>query len=101
VLEGIMAEHGALESRRADLDAEQVEQVVGPATSSSGLPLISSVRRLALAWLIAHPRPVNPTRSTTPSLTPTMSVIRSPHSGLAPSYEASAFSITPKLWGRR
>ena len=29
------------------------------ATSSSGLPLISSVRRLALAWLMAQPRPVN------------------------------------------
>ena len=38
-------------------------------TSATGLPLISSVRRLALAWLIAQPRPVNPTRSTTPSLT--------------------------------
>ena len=36
-----------------------------------------------------------------PSVTPTISVIRSPHSGLAPSYEASASSTTPKLWGRR
>src|SRR3954451_3070725 len=27
-------------------------------TSVTGLPLISSVRRLALAWLIAQPRPV-------------------------------------------
>ena len=35
------------------------------ATSSIGLPLISSVRSDALAWLIAQPRPVNPTRSTT------------------------------------
>ena len=55
------------------------------ATSASGLPLISSVRSEALAWLMAHPRPVKPTRSTTPSLTPSISVIRSPHSGLAPS----------------
>ena len=40
------------------------------ATSSTGLPLISSVRRLALAWLIAQPRPVNPTRSTIAVLDP-------------------------------
>jgi hypothetical protein len=71
------------------------------ATSLRGLPLISSVRRLALAWLIAHPRPVKPTRSTIPSFTPIISVIRSPHSGFAPSYEASASSTIPKLWGRR
>ena len=38
------------------------------ATSATGLPLISSVRSDALAWLIAQPRPVNPTRSTTPSV---------------------------------
>ena len=31
------------------------------ATSAIGLPLISSVRRLALAWLIAQPRPVKAT----------------------------------------
>ena len=98
-----MAEHRALEPGGADVDAQQVEQVVGAeaATSASGLPLISSVSRLALAWLMAQPRPVKPTRSTTPSRTPTISVIRSPHSGLLPSYDASASSTTPKLWGRR
>jgi hypothetical protein len=63
--------------------------------------LISSVRRLALAWLIAQPRPVNPTRSTTPSLMPSWSVIRSPQSGLLPSNDAVGSSMTPKLWGRR
>ena len=71
------------------------------ATSLTGLPLISSVSRLALAWLMAQPRPVKATRSTIPSFTPSISVIRSPHSGLAPSYDASASSMTPKLWGRR
>ena len=87
VLEAVVAEHRALEAGRADLDAEEVEQVVraDAATSASGLPLISSVSSEALAWLMAQPRPVNPTRSTTPSVTPSISVIRSPHSGLAPS----------------
>jgi hypothetical protein len=54
-------------------------------TSASDLPLISSVRSDALAWLIAQPRPVNPTRSTTPLATPSCMVIRSPQRGLAPS----------------
>ena len=70
-------------------------------TSASGLPLISSVSSEADAWLIAQPRPVNPTASTTPSFTVSCIVIRSPHRGFAPSYEADGASSTPKLWGRR
>ena len=61
--------------------------------------MISSVSRRALAWLMAQPRPVKPTRSTTPSLTPSMSVIRSPHSGLAPSYERVGILDDPEVMG--
>ena len=39
-------------------------------TSATGLPLISSVRRLADAWLMAQPRPVKATSATTPSRIP-------------------------------
>ena len=87
VLEGVEAEHRALEPRGTDVDAEEVQQVRGAesATSATGLPLISSVSSDADAWLIAQPRPVNPTSRTTPSSTASCIVIRSPHSGLAPS----------------
>ena len=64
VLEGVEAEHRALEARGADVDAEQVEHVRGRRSRprpSTGLPLISSVSSDADAWLIAQPRPVNPT----------------------------------------
>jgi hypothetical protein len=58
LLERVVAEHRALQAGRADVDAEEVEEVVArkASTSATGLPLISSVRRLALAWLIAQPR---------------------------------------------
>ena len=73
LLERLVAEHRALQPGRADVDPEEVEQVVGAEgldVGRRGLPLISSVRSDALAWLIAQPRPVNPTRSTTPSSDP-------------------------------
>ena len=52
---------------------------------STALPLISSVSSDAEAWLIAQPRPVNPTPSITPPRTRSCIVIRSPHRGFAPS----------------
>ena len=82
-------EHGALEAGRADLDAEEVQQVLSArqvATSASGLPLISSVRSEALAWLMrAAAAGEGDVGRRCRRRMPSISVIRSPHSGLAPS----------------
>ena len=69
------------------------------ATSATGLPLISSVSSEADAWLIAQPRPVNPTSVTTPSSTVSCIVIRSPHSGFAPSNDADGDSSDAEVVG--
>src|ERR1700690_1452423 len=54
-------------------------------TSSTLLPLISSVSSEALAWLIAQPRPVKATSRTIPPEMSSIIVIRSPHKGFEPS----------------
>ena len=83
----VQREQRALEPGGADLDADQVEQVVGG-------ELLDLLDRLALdlvrqqrwpAWLMAQPRPVKATSATTPSRIPSIIVIRSPQSGFAPS----------------
>ena len=104
VLEAVVAEHRALEPRRADLDAEQVEQVVRAEARDLGdrlaLDLVGQEAGARLADGAAATGERRRGRRSRPSRRAS-SVIRSPHSGLAPSYDASASSMTPKLWGRR
>ena len=101
VLKAVVAQHRALEPGRADLDAEQVEQVVGAEGLDLGerlaLDLVGQER--ALAWLIAQPRPVNPTRPRRRRVTPSWSVIRSPHSGLLPSKRRVGVLDDPEVVG--
>ena len=101
LLERLVAEHRALQAGGADSIPSRSSRSSArkAATSVTGLPLISSVRRLALAWLIAQPRPVNPTRSTTPSRTPSWSVIRSPHRGFEPSIRRGRILDDPEVVG--
>ena len=91
-LEGVQREQGALQARRADIDAQQLQDVVLGQLASSAVvrPRRVSVSMEADAWLMAQPRPVNATSVTVPdSSRSSISVSRSPHNGLAPSYETS------------
>jgi len=103
-LEGVQRKERALETRRADLDAQQLQDVVLAQASELSVdrPRSVSVSIEADAWLMAQPRPVNETSLTVPaSSRSSIRVMRSPHSGLEPSYDTSGCSSVPKLWGRR
>ena len=93
----------ALHARRADLDAEELEDVARRhrrgRIDGLALDLVGQQRGRGLADRAAAP--VNPTPSITPPRTRSCIVIRSPHSGFAPSWDVVAPSSCPKLWGRR
>ena len=87
LLERVEREQRALEAGRADLDAQQVEDVLvrpSVATSSSGLPRISSVsmRGRGLADGAAAAGEGDVADDARRRRCPSISVMRSPHSGL-------------------